>query len=188
MSESGKRYIINFIDDFSKKCWTYFLSEKSEAIRVFKEFKIAAEKEVGESLVCLRTDRGGEYNSKSFQDFCTKNGIKRQLTAAYTPHQNGIAERKNRSIMNMVRCMLSGMKVPLRFWPEATQYPVHILNRCPTLILGDVTPSEKWSKHKPAVDHLKVFGCTAYALIPYEKRTKLEEKSIPCVLFGVSRV
>lgn len=55
------------------------------------------------------------------------------------------------------------------------------------MILGDVTPSEKWSKHKPAVDHLKVFGCTAYTLIPYEKRTKLEEKSIPCMLFGVSK-
>jgi len=187
ISESGKRYIINFIDDFSRKCWTYFLNEKSEALRVFKEFKVAAERETGEWLICLRTDRGGEYNSRAFQDFCVDNGIKRQLTAAYTPQQNGIAERKNRSIMNMVRCMLFGMKVPLRFWPEATQYIVHILNRSPMAILGEVTPSEAWSKHKPSVEHLRVFGCLAYAMIPYEKRTKLEEKSVKCVMFGVSK-
>lgn len=138
-------------------------------------------------VVCLRTDRGGEYNSKAFQEFCVESGIKRQLTAAYTPQQNGIAERKNRSIMNMVRCMLFGMKVPLRFWTEATQYAVHILNQSPTAILGEVTPSEKWSNHKPSVEHLRVFGCLAYAMVPYDKRTKLEEKSIMCVMFGVSK-
>lgn len=108
-SESGKRYIINFIDDHSRKCWTYFLAEKSEALNVFKEFKTTVEREAGVLLVCLRSDRGGEYNSKAFQAYCTETGIKRQLTAAYTPQQNGIAERKNRSLMNMVRCML-GLK------------------------------------------------------------------------------
>lgn len=186
-SESGKRYIINFIDEFSRKCWSFFLAEKSEALRTFKEFKNAAERESGELLVCLRTDRGGEYNSKAFQDYCVEHDIKRQLTAAYTPQQNGVAERKNRSILNMVRCMLFGMKVPIKYWTEATQYAVHILNRSPTKILGEVTPSEKWSKHKPSVEHLRVFGCVAYALIPYEKRVKLDEKSVRCVMFGVSK-
>ncbi|KAL1218311.1 Retrovirus-related Pol polyprotein from transposon TNT 1-94 [Cardamine amara subsp. amara] len=138
-------------------------------------------------MTCLRTDRGGEFNSKDFQEYCTHEGIKRQLTAAYTPQQNGVAERKNRSVMNMVRCMLFGMSVPLRFWPEAVQYAVHILNRSPTSILGDVTPSEKWSKNKPSVEHLRVFGCVAFALIPYERRVKLDEKSIKCVMFGVSK-
>ncbi|CAA7040777.1 unnamed protein product [Microthlaspi erraticum] len=128
ISESGKRYILNFIDDFSRKCWTYLLSEKSEALAVFKEFKAAVERELGEKLVCLRTDRGGEYNSKAFEAFCKETGIKRQLTAAYTPQQNGIAERKNRSVMNMTRCMLLEKSVPRSFWPEAVQYAVHILN------------------------------------------------------------
>lgn len=183
-TESGKRYVIAFIDDYSRKCWTFFLVEKSEA---FKEFKAAAEREYGELLVCLRTDKVGEYNSKAFNDFCTEQGIKRQLTAAYTPQKNGVAERKNRSHMNMVRCMLFGMKVPMRFWTEATQYTAHILNRSPTAILGEVTPTEKWSKHKPSVEHLWVFGCVAFALIPYERRVKLDEKSISCVMFGVSK-
>ena len=76
------------------------LSEKSEALQTFKKFKVLVEMELGQSLVCLRTDRGGEYNSTAFQEYCKKNGIKRQLMAAYTPQQNGIAERKNRTIMN----------------------------------------------------------------------------------------
>lgn len=148
---------------------------------------MTAERELGELVVCLRTDRGGEFNSKAFQEYCAENGIKRQLTAAYTPQQNGVAERKNISVMNMVRCMLFGMKVPLIFWPEAVQYAVHILNRSPTSILGDVTPAEKWSEHKPSLEHLRVFGCVAFALIPYERRVKLDEKSIKCVMFGVSK-
>ena len=74
--ESGKRYIINFIDDFSRKCWSYFLKENSEAFRVFKEFKASAERELGQLLVCLRCDRGGEYNSKEFDDYCRDYGIK----------------------------------------------------------------------------------------------------------------
>lgn len=157
-SESGKRYILNFIDDYSRKCWTYFLAEKSEAFQFFKEFKAEVERELGEPLVMLRTDMGGEYNSNAFQEYCKEQGIKRQLTAAYTPQQNGVAERKNRSVMNMTRCMLMGMGVPRRFWAEAAQYAVYILNRSPSKAVGDVTPGEKWSKLKPSVEHLRVFG------------------------------
>ncbi|WZZ37877.1 hypothetical protein YC2023_034136 [Brassica napus] len=186
-SEGGRRYLINFIDDYSRKCWTFFLAEKSEAFKTFKDWKTMVEKENGESLACLRSDRGGEYNSLMFQEFCRENGIRRQLTAAYTPQQNGVAERKNRSIMNMTRCMLIGMGVPRRFWPEAAAYAVHILNRSPAAILGDITPGEKWSKQKPSVKHLKVFGCVAYALVPYERRIKLDEKSKRCVMFGMAK-
>jgi transposase InsO family protein len=67
----------------------------------------------------LRTDRGGEFTSDKFKDFCNEHGIKRQLTTAYTPRQNGVSERKNRTLMNMVRSMLAGRCVPKRFWPEA---------------------------------------------------------------------
>lgn len=114
-SESGERYIINFFDDYSRKYWTYFLSEKSEALRTLKEFKASAERETSLNLVCLRSDRGGEFNSTAFQEYSRDNGIKRHLTTAYTPQQNGIAERMNRSVMNMARCMLLRMSVPRRF-------------------------------------------------------------------------
>lgn len=114
-SNSDRRYILTFIDDYSRKLWIYFLNEKSEAFTTFKHYKSPIEKESGVPIYCLRTDRGGEFTSNEFNTFCKDNGISRQLTAAYTPQQNGIAKRKNRTIMNMVRCMLSDKEVPKRF-------------------------------------------------------------------------
>jgi len=101
-SNSKKRYLLTFIDDFSRKTWIYFLTEKSEALSIFKNFKVYVEKEVGSSIKGLRTDRGGEFTSQDFTTLCSNNGIRRQLTTAYTPQQNAIAERKNQTIMNMV--------------------------------------------------------------------------------------
>ena len=106
-SNSSKRYFLSFIDDFARKTWVYFLHEKSEALAVFKKFKARVEKETGTSITCLRTDRGGEFLSREFEVFCQTQGIRRQLTTSYTPKQNGVAERKNRTIMNVVRSMLN---------------------------------------------------------------------------------
>ncbi|TXG65249.1 hypothetical protein EZV62_006524 [Acer yangbiense] len=185
-SNSKKRYLICFIDDFSRKTWVYFLVEKSEALVTFKHFKKYVEKEMDACIKCLRTDRGGEFTSQDFNEFCKENGIKRQLTAAYTPQQNGVAERKNRTIMNLVRSMLSEKKIPKTFWPEAVNWTVYILNRSPTLVVKNITPEEAWSGIKPSVEHFRVFGCLAHVHVPDAKRTKLEDKSIACVLLGVS--
>ena len=89
--------------------------EKSEALVILKQYKSCVEKEIGSYIKCLRTDRGGELTSQDFNEFCKENGIKRQLTVAYTPQQNGVAERKNQTIMNMVRSMLSKKKLPKTF-------------------------------------------------------------------------
>lgn len=110
-----KKYILCFIDDFSRKSWIYLLSAKSEAFEFFKSFKLMVENEARVKIGCLRSDRGGEFTSKEFNDFCASNGIKRQITAAFTPQQNGVAERKNRTIMNMVRCLLIEKGVPKKF-------------------------------------------------------------------------
>jgi hypothetical protein len=185
-SNSGKRYLITFIDDFSRKCWVYFISAKSEAFTMFKKFKSLAEKEVGSLMGCLRTDRGGEFTSKDFNEYCLLNGIKRQLTAAYTPQQNGVAERKNRRIMNLVRSMLSEKYIPREFWPEVVNWCVLVLNRSPTLAVKDLTPEEAWSCVKPSVEYFRVFGCIGHVHIPNVKRTKLDSRSSKCVLFGVS--
>lgn len=101
-SNNNKRYILTFTDDFSRKTWVYFLHEKSETFTTFKNYKICVEKEIGGYITCLRTDRGGEFTSSEFAEFCQSHGISRQLTAAYTPQQNGVSERKNRTIMNVV--------------------------------------------------------------------------------------
>ncbi|XP_073152810.1 uncharacterized protein [Henckelia pumila] len=185
-SNGGKRYLITFIDDFSRKTWVYFLQEKSEAFVAFKNYKVLVEKEVGRTIKVLRTDRGGEYNSNEFSNFCETHGIKRQLTAAYTPQQNGVCERKNRTIMNMVRSLLRTSGVPKNFWPEAVNWTVHILNRSPTLSVQNMTPEEAWSGRKPVVDHFRIFGCIAYAHVLDVKRTKLDDKGEKYIFLGVS--
>ncbi|KAM1053550.1 hypothetical protein ACFX2I_000976 [Malus domestica] len=186
ISNSNKRYLITFIDDFSRKIWVYFLAEKSEAFGMFKAYKARVEKETGAFIRSLRTDRGGEFTSHEFASFCRENGIHRQLTTAYTPQQNGVAERKNRTIMNMVRSMLSAKQIPKSFWPEATNWAVHVLNRCPTLAVKNKTPEEAWNGRKPSVDHFRIFGCIAHAHVPDHKRVKLDAKSCKSILLGVS--
>ncbi|KAL6338345.1 hypothetical protein AAG906_018715 [Vitis piasezkii] len=184
VSNSKKRYLISFIDDYSRKVWIYFLTEKSEAFTTFKNYKNLVEKETGAFICCLRIDRGGEFTSLEFNAFCKTNGISRQLTAAYTPQQNGVAERKNRTIMNMVRSMLSEKQVPKNFWPEAVNWTAHVLNRSPTLAVKGVTPEEAWSGVKPNVDYFRVFGCIGHVHVPDNKRKKLDDKSFQCVLLG----
>jgi len=185
-SSSQKRYFLCFIDCFSRKAWTYFLLEKSKTFYHFKCFKTLVEKEVGMSIKCLKTDRGGEFNSAEFNTSCKQHRVKRQLTAAYTPQQNGVAERKNRTVMNMVRAMLTEKKVPKIFWLEAVRWMIHVLNRSPILAVKDMTPEDAWSREKPSVDYFKVFGCAGHVHIPDAKRNKIEDKSVSCVLFGVS--
>ncbi|KAL4378842.1 hypothetical protein GQ457_02G039300 [Hibiscus cannabinus] len=107
-SLGGNRYYLTFIDDYSRKCWIYVLKEKSEALAKFKEFKAMAEKQSGQYIKILRSDRGGEYTVKIFEDFCKEHGIIHQLTVRYTPQQNGVAERKNRTILDMARSMVKG--------------------------------------------------------------------------------
>nr|DAD19628.1 TPA_asm: hypothetical protein HUJ06_021091 [Nelumbo nucifera] len=174
-SNCKKKYVLCFIDDFSRKTWVYFLVEKSEALNSFKCFKKLVEKETGMYIKCLRTDRGGEFNSEEFNEFCRQCGIKRQLTNAYTPQQNGVAERKNRTVMNMVRSMLLEKKIPNTFWPEAVNWAIYVLNRSPTVAVKNITPEEAWSGVKPTVEHFSL-----------RVRTKLENKNSRCVLLGVS--
>ena len=115
ISNSHQWYLLTFIDDFSRKFWVLFLTDKLDAFKQFQLFKTKIEKEIGTSIRGLRTDRGGEFTSNEFFKFCATSGIHHQLTAAYTPQQNGVVERKNRTIMNMVRSLLTSRQVPKTF-------------------------------------------------------------------------
>lgn len=159
---------------------------KADAFACFILFKNYVEKESGLSIKCLRTDRGGEFTSNEFNNYCQQHGIKRQLTTAYTPQQNGVAEWKNRTVMNMVRSLLIENGVPKMFWAEAVNWAFYILNRCPTSSIKDMTPEEAWSGTKPFVKFYKVFGSLAHAHVPDARRTKLESKSRSCVYFRES--
>jgi len=186
ISNGDKQYIITSIDDFSWKIWVYFLQEKSEVFAAFKNFKALVEKDGGHQIKVPRIDHGGEYNSLEFIDFYVKHGIKRQLIVASTPQQNGLCERKNRTILNMVRSLLRGSRILKSFWPEAINWSIHILNRSLTLAIQNMTPEEAWSGQRPTVDHFRIFGCIAYAHVPDQKRKKLDDKGVKCIFLGIS--
>ncbi|KAM0024917.1 putative RNA-directed DNA polymerase [Helianthus debilis subsp. tardiflorus] len=101
----GKRYYLLFVDDYTRYMWIYLLKTKDEAFTMFKIFKAQVERQSGLKIQVLRTDRGGEFTSNQFNEFCQLKGIKRHLTAPYTPQQNGVVERRNRTIMEMTRSL-----------------------------------------------------------------------------------
>jgi hypothetical protein len=104
-------YFLTFMDDCRRKVWVYFLKQKSETFTRFKEFKAKAEKQSGIFVKVLRYDGGGEYDSREFVDFCKHHGIEKQTTTRYTPQKNGMAERNNRTVMNMARSLLTTRKM-----------------------------------------------------------------------------
>ena len=106
-SLGGCFYFVTFIDDFSRKVWIYFLRSKNEVFQNFKEWKTCVETETGKKVKCLRMDNGLEFCNTQMDTLCKKAGIKRHRTCVYTPQQNGVSERMNRTIMEKVRCMLS---------------------------------------------------------------------------------
>ncbi|MCO5581796.1 hypothetical protein L7F22_035685 [Adiantum nelumboides] len=160
-SVGNSLYFVTFIDDFSRFCWVYPLKAKSDVFAIFQHYVSMVENKTGCKVQTLRTDRGGEYMSGAFKDFLGKKGIKHQCTMPYPPQQNGVAERKNRSLMEMARCMLKAKSLPHKLWMEAVACAAHVLKRCPTRALKTITPYESWYDRKPSVSSLRVFGCLA---------------------------
>ncbi|GAU42392.1 hypothetical protein TSUD_296900 [Trifolium subterraneum] len=187
LSTGGNKYFITFVDEYSMMIWLYHIKAKSEAFEVFKRFKTLVEKQSDKSIKVLRTDGGGEYTSKEFENYCKDQGIIHEVTAPYTPRHNGLAERRNRSILDMARSMVKQKGLPHRFWGEAVSTVVYILNRSPTKKLIDKVPEEVWSKCKPSVTHFKVFGSLSYKHVPDARRKKLDDKSEPMVFVGYHR-
>ncbi|CAM8943607.1 unnamed protein product [Rhodiola kirilowii] len=124
-SLGGKRALMALVDDFLRKAWVYFLREKSEA---FQTFKIFVEKQSGYTLKTPISDKGGEFTSNEFSNYCIAEEIRWQLTASYIPQQNGIVERKNHTIFEMARSMLKAKELPKPYWAEAISCAVFLLN------------------------------------------------------------
>jgi transposase InsO family protein len=139
-SFNGKEYLITFIDDYSRKCLVYFFEKKSKVFETFKKFKVMVEKTTGNNIRSLRSNRGGEYMSNQFKSYCENHGIRRFLTAPYTPQQNGVTERKNKTILDIVRIMIKTKEMPKEFWAESVQCAVYIQNQCPHTFLNNRTP------------------------------------------------
>jgi transposase InsO family protein len=106
LTKSGKRYFITFIDDCTKFCYVYLMKTKDEALHYFKIYKAEVENQIEKKVKRLRSDRGGEYFSNDFSEFCAVHGIIHERTPPYSPQSNGIAERKNRTLTDLVNAML----------------------------------------------------------------------------------
>jgi hypothetical protein len=186
-SLGGHKYFVTFIDDYSRCCHVYFLKHKSEVPEKFKEFQALTENDAGKKIQILRSDRGGEYLSQDFEKYLKHQGIKHELSVARCPEQNGVAERMNRTLVESARAMLSHAGLPNIFWAEAVSTAAYLRNRIPTSAFKrKMTPYERWYSRKPNLDHLKVFGCVAYAHIPDEERKKLDMKAEKLRFVGYS--
>ena len=160
------------------------MKTKSEVITQLDTFIKMAERQTGLKLQRLRSDRGGEYCSDAMKEYCKARGIIHELTAPYSPAQNGVAERRQRTLVESARCMLHAAKLPPSFWSEALLTAAYVGNLSPTSALHGATPYEQWFNAKPDVSHLRVFGCLAYALLPDSKRQKMDPKSKPYTFIG----
>ena len=160
------------------------LKLKSDALGEFQRFKTLAEAEKGSRILCLRSDRGGEFTSSEFNEFCISHDIKRQLMTPHSPQQNGVVERKNRTIMSLVRSMLKEKNLPRELWGEAVNTVVYLLNRASTRSLKGLTPYEAWIGRKPSVEHLGIFGSVVHVKCTKVPQKKLEDRSSPMVFVG----
>jgi hypothetical protein len=177
-------YYVSFIDDFSRKTWIYFLRKKYKVFDRFKEFKDLVENQTEKRIKVMRTDNDGEFCRNKFEEFCKKCSIARQKNTPYTPHQNEVAERMNRTLMEKARCMLNGVGLGQEFWVEAVGTACYLVNRSPSSMLGDKTPQEVWTGTEPYLAHIKVFGCDAYVHVPKENKNKLDKKVEKCIFIG----
>lgn len=182
-SIGGSTYFVSFIDDFSRYSYVYFMNEKSEVFARFKEFQALVENQTGLSISTLRSDNGGEYKNNNLEQYLLTHGIEHQTTVRYSPEQNGVAERFNRTVCESARAMIVESGLPKSFWAEAINTAVYTRNRLPTKATS-TTPHERWFGHKPNISHIRVFGCAAYSHVPEQLRSKLDSKAENMVLVG----
>ena len=142
------------------------------------------ENQNGRRIQALRSDNGGEYTSKEFAGYCRHEGIRRHLTVPYTPEQNGVAERKNISIIGAARAMLHDQSLPFFLWAEACNTDVYLQNMSPHHALGSKTHDDTFTGKKPEVSHFRIFGCLNFSHVPSEKRTKFEPTTDTCIFVG----
>ena len=150
---------------------------------MFKWYLARVEKEVGKSLKCLRSDRGGELTSREFEEFYNEKTIKRQTSTPRTPPQNGIAERRNRSVIDCARTLIMEKNVALKYQREALIIVVYTLNRDQIKKGTHATPFELWYGHSPNVKHFKISGYKCYILKESWNR-KFDAKSEESIFLG----
>nr|GEX08712.1 hypothetical protein [Tanacetum cinerariifolium] len=177
MLRQGANYFVTFTDDFSRYGYVYLLKHKHEVFETFKVFQKEVENQLGKTIKLLRYDRGGEYTSQEFLDHLKHHRIIAHRTPPYTPQHNGVSERRNRTLLDMVRSMMIQTTLSKSFWDYALETAARILNMVQTKKV-EKTPYEVWHGQAPKLSYLKVWGCEA--LVKRDTLTKPDKSTRTC--------
>ncbi|CAI7882322.1 unnamed protein product [Closterium sp. NIES-54] len=184
----GGAVFLTIVDDWSRLMWAYPLKQKDHAASTIQEDWLPLVEKQAECVVKqIRTDRGGEFLGAEMTAWLKKQGIQRELTTAYTPQSNGVAERANRTILKTARALLMESGVGNSMWPHAIRHATVARNRVLTKVGNESwVPLERWLGGKPPVDMLRMFGCMAVTHVPKKYRSKLGARAIWCVHLGLA--
>ena len=184
LSSSGHRYYIVLLDDFSNYLWTFPISKKSDVFSIFTTFQAFIQTQFERPVKNIQCDNGKEFDNGPFRDYCAKNGMSFRFSCPYTSSQNGKAERKIRTINNMIRTLMTHASIPPSFWHHALAMATYLLNILPSKVLASQSPLQILYHRDPLYSHLRVFGCLCYPLFPSTTIHKLQPRSTPCVFLG----
>ncbi|GJS06490.1 putative ribonuclease H-like domain-containing protein [Tanacetum coccineum] len=172
-----KYYSLVVTDDLSRFSWVFFLGTKDETYYILKDFITFIENQLNKKVKAIRCDNGTEFKNSKLIELCGSKGIKRDYSNARTPQQNGVAERKNRTLIEAARTMLADSKLPTMFWTEAVSTACYVLNRVLVTRPHNKTPYELLSGKVPNISHLKPFGCHVTILNTSDHLGKFEGKA-----------
>nr|GEZ01996.1 hypothetical protein [Tanacetum cinerariifolium] len=185
-SISHKWYCLVVTDDFSRFTWTFFLRTKDETSSILRKFITEIENLKDLKVKIIRCDNGGEFRNKELNDFYSQKGIKREFSNARTPQQNGVAEKRIRSLIEAARTMLADVKLPVTFWVEAVNTTCYVQNRVLVNKAHNKTSYELFNGRTPAIGFLKPFGCHVMILNTLDNLGKFEAKGDEGYFFGYS--
>ncbi|GJT05212.1 putative ribonuclease H-like domain-containing protein [Tanacetum coccineum] len=183
-----KSYCLVVTDDFSRFSWVFFLATKDETSGILKTFITEIENQLDHKVKVIRSDNGTEFKNSIMNQFCEIKGIKREFSVARTPQQNGVAERKNRTLIEAARTMLVDSKLPTTFWAEAVNTACYVLNRVLVIKPHNKTPYELIRGRPPLIDFMKPFGCPVTILNTRDHLGKFEGKADEGYFVGYSVV
>ncbi|WVZ70113.1 hypothetical protein U9M48_018807 [Paspalum notatum var. saurae] len=170
-SVSGTWYVLVVVDDFSRFSWVLFMEFKDEAFGFVRDLVLRLRNESHKAMRAIHSDNGGEFRNSRFENFCRDIGLEHQFSSPYTPPQNGVVERKNRTLVEMARTMLDEHRTPRRFWAEAVNTACYIANRIfLRAFLGKTS--------QPSVKHLRAFGCRCFVLKKAGHLDKFESRCL----------
>nr|GEX52966.1 hypothetical protein [Tanacetum cinerariifolium] len=185
-SINGKRYVLVIVDDYSRYTWTRFLMSKDETPEVLIDFLRLVQRGLQAQVRVVRTDKGTKFLNQTLHAYFAAEGIHHQTSVARTPKQNGVVKRRNRTLVEATRTMLSVAKVPLFFWAEAIATTCFTQNRSLVIPRHEKTPYHIINDRKPSVKFFHIFGLVCYIVRDGENLDKIKEKGDICIFVGYS--